>query len=55
MGMVVLAVIAASWKLKGAGRSWAWTNVTGWLLGIFWVALGLASLLPGNPVRLASL
>jgi hypothetical protein len=46
MGLTILAVLLAGWRLQGAGRSWNWTNVVGWLLGIFWVAMGLAALLP---------
>jgi hypothetical protein len=52
MGLVVLAVLLAGWRTRGAGRSWSWTNVTGWALGAFWVGLALAGLWPS---RLASL
>lgn len=55
MGLAVLAVMAAGWRLQGAGRSWSWTNVVGWALGLFWVGLGLAALLPGGgPLRVAA-
>jgi hypothetical protein len=53
MGLVMVAVLIASWRIRGGNRSWAWTNVTGWALGVFWVGLAVATLLPGNPVRLA--
>lgn len=52
MGLMVLAVLLAGWRTRGAGRSWSWTNVIGWALGAFWVGLALAGLWPG---RLASL
>ncbi|MDB5351153.1 MAG: hypothetical protein JWN86_2400 [Planctomycetota bacterium] len=53
MGLVMLAVLVAAWRMKSGSRSWAWTNVTGWVLGVFWVGLALATFVPGNPVRLA--
>lgn len=53
MGLTMLAVLLAAWRLRGGSRSWAWTNVTGWVLGLFWVGLALASLWPDSPVRLA--
>jgi hypothetical protein len=52
MGLAILAVLLAGWRLQGAGRSWSWTNVVGWVLGVFWVAMGLATLVP--PGTLAS-
>ncbi len=55
MGLTILAVLVAAWRSRAGGKSWSWTNVTGWVLGLFWVVLGLAGLLPGNPVRLAML
>ena len=54
MGLLILAVLLASWRMRGAARSWTWTNVTGWVLGLFWVGLALATLWPDSPVRLAS-
>ena len=53
LGLVILAVLIATWRTRVEARSWSWTNVTGWTLGIFWVGLALATLLPGNPVHLA--
>lgn len=53
MGLVLLAVLVAAWRAARGSRSWAWTNVTGWVLGLFWVGLALATLVPGDPVRLA--
>ncbi len=50
MGLTILAVLVAGWRLQGAGRSWSWTNVVGWVLGLFWVGMGLLSLMPGGPV-----
>lgn len=48
LALAVLAVSAAAWRLHGPGRVWTWTNVTGWILGIFWVGSGLAALLPSG-------
>lgn len=45
LGLTVLAVMVAGWRTRGPGRGWSWTNVTGWLLGLFWVGLGLGTLL----------
>jgi hypothetical protein len=52
MGLVVLALFAAGWRIHGPGHSWSWTNVVGWLLGMFWVGMGLATLWPGAAVAL---
>lgn len=48
MGLTVLAVLLAGVWLRGGtgGRKWAWTNVLGWLLGVFWVSLAISSFLP---------
>lgn len=54
MGLTILAVLLATLRLKGGSRSWSWTNVTGWVLGLFWVGLALVTLWPNSPVRLAS-
>ncbi len=55
MGLTILAVMLAGTRLLGVGRSWAWTNVVGWGLGLFWVLMGLGTLLPPGvglaPVR----
>jgi hypothetical protein len=48
MGLAMLAVLLAGWRSQGLGKGWTWTNVTGWLLGLFWVGMALASLLPGG-------
>ncbi len=53
MGLLILAVLITSWRTRGGARSWTWTNVAGWALGVFWVGLAGATLLPGNPMRLA--
>lgn len=53
MGLAMLAVLVSAWKLRAGARSWGWTNVTGWGLGLFWVALAIVAILPGNPARLA--
>ncbi len=48
MGLTILAVLLASWRLQGGGasRNWSWTNVVGWLLGLFWIGLALSTFLP---------
>lgn len=53
MGLIILAVGVAAWRGRSGAKSWAWTNVAGWGLGIFWIGLALATIAPGNPVRLA--
>lgn len=47
LGLVSLAVLIAGWRLGGGGRVWTWTNVLGWLLGTFWIVMGLWTLAPG--------
>ncbi len=54
LGLTILAVGAASWRLNGSGRSWSWTNVLGWILGVFWVALAVMEMLPASPTRLVA-
>lgn len=48
MGLTILAVLLAGWRMRGGARNWSWTNVTGWILGLVWVGLGMASLLPSR-------
>lgn len=48
MGLTILAVLLAGWRCRVAGRNWSWTNVTGWILGLFWVGLAIASMFPGR-------
>ena len=55
MGLVILAVLLAGWKCGLAGRNWSWTNVTGWALGLFWVALAAGSWLLTPSSGLASI
>jgi len=43
MGLAVLAVLVAGWRCGLAGSDWSWTNITGWILGLFWVALAVGS------------
>jgi hypothetical protein len=50
MGLTILAVLLAGWRTRGGTRNWSWTNVTGWILGLVWVGLGMAALLPGRLV-----
>jgi hypothetical protein len=46
MGLTILAVLLAGWRCRLVGRNWSWTNVTGWLLGIYWVGMALFTFLP---------
>jgi hypothetical protein len=39
LGLVIIAVLVAGWKCGLADRNWSWTNVTGWLLSVFWVGM----------------
>jgi hypothetical protein len=54
MGLTILAVLLAGWRCRIAGRGWSWTNVTGWVLGLFWVGLALSAMWSGKVVGLAS-
>jgi hypothetical protein len=44
MGLTILAVLLAGWRCRVAGRGWSWTNVTGWVLGLFWVGMAVVSM-----------
>ena len=48
MGLTILAVLLAGWRWRSPGRDWSWTNVMGWMLGLFWVGMGLASMAPAG-------
>ncbi len=48
MGLTILAVLLAGWRCRVAGRNWSWTNVTGWILGLFWVGMALAAFAPAR-------
>jgi hypothetical protein len=43
MGLTILAVLVAGLRCGLSGRTWSWTNVTGWALGLFWVGMALGS------------
>lgn len=53
MGLTILAVLLAGWRCRVAGRTWSWTNVTGWVLGLFWVGMAVAALGAGRVAGLA--
>jgi hypothetical protein len=53
MGLTILAVLLAGWRCRITGRSWSWTNVTGWVLGLFWVGLALSTMWSSRAVGLA--
>lgn len=47
MGLTVLAVLLAGWRLRSSSaRTWAWTNVVGWILGAYWVGMALYAMAP---------
>ncbi len=50
MGLIILAILVAGWRCGLRGRDWSWTNVLGWSLGVFWIALAAGSwlLTPGS-------
>ena len=52
MGLMILAVGLAAWRCRIVGSNWSWTNVTGWMLGIFWVGMAAGSLLPPRALGL---
>jgi hypothetical protein len=54
MGLTMLAVLLAGWRCRLGSRSWSWTNVTGWGLGLSWVAMAFTTLVPVRLPGLAS-
>lgn len=54
MGLTMLAVLVAGWRCRIGVRHWSWTNVTGWVLGLFWVMMAFSTLLPNRLGGLAS-
>src|SRR6185437_1172924 len=48
MGLTILAVLLAGWRCKLGSRSRSWTNVTGWVLGLFWIGMAVATWLPSR-------
>jgi hypothetical protein len=46
MGLTILAVLLAGWRCRLVGRNWSWTNVTGWILGLYWVGMAVVTFLP---------
>jgi hypothetical protein len=48
LGLAALASMIAGWRIYGPGAGWTWTNVTGWILGVFWVFGGGLALLPSS-------
>ena len=54
MGLTILAVLLAGWRCRIAGRGWSWTNVTGWVLGLFWVGMALTTMWPSRVGGLVS-
>ncbi|WP_435022052.1 hypothetical protein TA3x_002706 [Tundrisphaera sp. TA3] len=54
MGLIILAVLLAGWRCRIGGSQWTWTNVTGWVLGIYWVGMAATTLVPARTLGLAS-
>ena len=48
MGLTIFAVLLAGWRCRVAGKGWAWTNVTGWVLGVFWVGMAFTTVWPAG-------
>ena len=48
MGLTILAILLAGWRWRNASKDWTWTNVAGWILGLFWVGMGLATMAPAR-------
>ncbi len=48
MGLTMLAVLLAGWRMRGGTRDWSWTNVTGWVLGVFWVGMAVTTMVPAG-------
>ncbi len=48
MGLTILAVLLTAWRCRVAGANWSWTNITGWILGLFWVGMAAYTLLPAR-------
>jgi hypothetical protein len=57
LGLTILAVLLAGWRCGLAQRNWSWTNVAGWMLSAFWVAMAICSWLlsPAGRASLATL
>jgi hypothetical protein len=53
MGLTILAVMLAGWRARGKGTL-HWANLTGWVLGLFWVGLGLYTILPREALGVAA-
>jgi hypothetical protein len=52
MGLTIFAVLLAGWRAQGGERNWTWTNVTGWVLGLFWILSAAATLVPARSIGL---
>ena len=47
-----VSTAALAWGLHLLG--WTWTNVTGWVLGLFWILSAAATLVPARSIGLVS-
>lgn len=46
LGLFALAIVIAGWRGRSDSNNWRWTNVLGWMLGLFWIGLAAWSLFP---------
>jgi hypothetical protein len=53
MGLTILAVLLAGWRCRLVGRNWAWTNVMGWILGLYWVGMAVTTFFPDRSLTTA--
>ncbi len=52
MGLTILAVMIAGSKSRGKGTL-SWTNLTGWVLGLFWIGLSVYTIWPDEAIGVA--
>lgn len=49
LGPVMIALMIGGWRTGRVAWSWTWTSVTGWLLGLIWIGMGILAMLPDRP------
>jgi hypothetical protein len=54
MGLTTMAVLLAGWKCGIGDWKWSWTNLTGWVLCIFWIGMAFSNLFLGGPWRVSA-
>jgi hypothetical protein len=48
LGLFALAIALGGWKGRSDATNWSWTNVLGWMLGLFWIGLAAWTLFPDS-------